>query len=104
MDNLTVVASGFEDPNALLDGRPGVSLVVGRVDTGQECDIDAKRFRCELLCFADSLAKSIGGWLGQRGEDACKPVFSRSDGLNGKCSYRDPQLRRRQQQVWERQP
>ena len=69
LSTLTVVSGSFEYPNALFDGGTSISLVIWRVDTWQEGDVDTEVVPRELARLTNSLPKCFRRRLRERSED-----------------------------------
>ena len=61
---LTRIPCRLKYPDALLDRRAGVAFVVGRVDAGEEGDVDAEGLGGAPTRLADGLSQGVGGGLG----------------------------------------
>lgn len=65
---LTIVARRLKNLDTLFNGSPSVSGIVRWIDRRQQRDIDAKVLVRKLPRLSNSLAKSIGRRLRQRGQ------------------------------------
>ena len=68
---LTVVASGLEDPHALLDGSARVALVIWGVDAREEGDVDAEGVLRQCPRLLDGFPERVRGGLRERSNEAC---------------------------------
>ena len=72
----TIVPGSLEDAHALCDRCASEPLIIRRVDSRQERDVDTKGLVCLALRFANGLAQRIGVGLGQRREDTYVSVWA----------------------------
>jgi hypothetical protein len=72
----TIVPGSLEDAHALCDCCASEPLIIRRVDSRQERNVDTKGLVCLALRFANGLAQRIGIGLGQRREDTYVSVWA----------------------------
>lgn len=90
----TIIACSFKNLHAFFYCGPRKPVIIRRIDSWQDGDVDTKRLRSKFPGFTYSLSKGLWWWLAKGGEDTWLKIECRKKMLEVTANHLVPPPRR----------